>query len=51
MSGTHDRARDAILNLLNGLNGAPGVFQEQALEVYRDDIETLAEYLGVDKEE
>jgi hypothetical protein len=50
MSGTHDRARDAAQLLMDKLNGNVAGDWDQALEVYREEIETLADYVGVDKE-
>lgn len=51
MSSAHDRAQEDVRTLLAALNGAPGFFHEPALEAYREEIENIADYLGVDKEE
>lgn len=48
MSGAHDVARDAIQRLWEAANWDENMLDPpQGLDHYLDDIETIAEYLGV----
>jgi len=52
MSGAHDVARDAVKTLLDAVNWDEQMEDKPGfLDEYRDEIETIAEYLGVKEEE
>jgi hypothetical protein len=51
MSGAHDVARDAAKRLLDAINWDENMTDKPGyLDEYRYDIETIAEYLGVEED-